>query len=333
MAGRLSAEVLGVLRLLAGFGLGGALPLDFSLTAELLPRRNRGRHLVLLESFWAVGTVTIAALAFALVSTVGWRPLLASSALAALLVLWIRLRVPESPRYLLRAGRPEEARAVLARVAERNDAELPQGELVPPPASEGASGLTALWTRAPWRTTLMLWAAWFAIGLAYYGLFVYLPTIFVDRGLSFVQTYGYTFILALAQIPGYLSAAWLVERWGRRRTLVSYLAASAAFSLLFAFADLLALVVAAACLVSFLLPGRLGGAVRLHARVLPDPAARHGHGLGQRHDAHRRGPGDPLRRLGHRRLAHPGPRHLRQCLRGRIRGGGALGWGDPRARP
>ena len=254
--------MLGVLRLLAGFDLGGALPLDFSLTAELLPRRNRGRHLMLLESFWAVGTVTIAALAFALVPTVGWRPLLASSALAALLVLWIRLRVPESPRYLLRARRPEEARAVLARVAERNDAELPQGELVPPPASEGASGLTALWTRAPWRTTLMLWAAWFAIGLAYYGLFVYLPTIFVDRGLSFVQTYGYTFILALAQIPGYLSAAWLVERWGRRRTLVSYLAASAAFSLLFAFADLLALVVAAACLVSFF---SLGGWAALYA--------------------------------------------------------------------
>lgn len=44
-------EWLAVLRFLTGFGLGGALPLDFSLYAEYLPRENRGRNLVLLESF------------------------------------------------------------------------------------------------------------------------------------------------------------------------------------------------------------------------------------------------------------------------------------------
>ena len=78
------------------------------------------------------------------------------------------------------------------------------------------------------RRTVTLWAAWFLVGLAYYGLFVYLPTIFVGRGFSFLQTYGYSLILAAAQIPGYLTAAWLVERWGRRPTLVTFLAASGA---------------------------------------------------------------------------------------------------------
>jgi MFS transporter, putative metabolite:H+ symporter len=48
-----SALWLGVLRFMTGFGLGGAVPLDFSLFAEYLPRRNRGRWLVILESFWA----------------------------------------------------------------------------------------------------------------------------------------------------------------------------------------------------------------------------------------------------------------------------------------
>jgi putative MFS transporter len=43
-----------VLRALTGFGLGGALPLDFAVYAEYLPSRNRGRNLVL-ESFWALG--------------------------------------------------------------------------------------------------------------------------------------------------------------------------------------------------------------------------------------------------------------------------------------
>ncbi len=244
-----NAEVLFVLRLLTGFGLGGALPLDFSLASEFLPRHNRGRYLVLLESFWAVGTVAIAALALVLVPAFGWRPLLASSAVAALLVLWIRRQVPESPRWLLAAGRPDEARAVLDRVAAENGVTLPAGALAL--RQERPPRFRALWSGDLARRTAMLWAAWFAIGLAYYGLFVYLPTILVERGFSFVQSYGYSLVLAAAQVPGYLSAAWLVERWGRRPTLVAYLLASAAGTFLFAAADALALVVVAACVMSF----------------------------------------------------------------------------------
>src|SRR4051812_32709717 len=83
-----NAWTLVVLRALAGFGLGGALPLDFSLMSEFLPRRNRGRYLVALESFWALGTLAIAIAAYLLVPSYGWRPLLAVSGAAALLVLW-----------------------------------------------------------------------------------------------------------------------------------------------------------------------------------------------------------------------------------------------------
>lgn len=245
-----TAEALVALRFLAGFGLGGALPLDFSLMSEFLPRRNRGRWLVLLESFWAVGTVAVAAVALLIVPTFGWRPLLAVSGVAAFLVFWIRRRVPESPRYLVTAGREEEAGEVLRQVARANDAAVPTEPLAVSTRAPRAK-LAGLWQQDTRRPTLMLWLAWFAIGLAYYGLFVYLPTILVDRGFSFVQTYGYALILAAAQIPGYLSAAWLVEAWGRRRTLVTYLSASGVFTVLFAIAGSTAGIVAAASLMSF----------------------------------------------------------------------------------
>ena len=242
--------VLMALRFGAGFGLGGALPLDFSLMSEFLPRRNRGRWLVLLESFWAVGTVAIAALAYVIIPAHGWRPLLAVSGVAALLVLWIRSRVPESPRYLVTAGRADEAAAVLARVARENGTTAPS-EPLSTPRAESRPGPGALFAPALRRPTLMLWAGWFFIGLAYYGLFVYLPTIFVSRGFSFLQTYGYSLILAAAQVPGYLTAAWLVERWGRKPTLTTFLAASGAFTVLFAVVDSTAAIVVAACLMSF----------------------------------------------------------------------------------
>ena len=96
---------------------GGAVPLDFSLFAEYLPTRNRGRWLVILESFWGVGTVVAAGLAWILVPTLGWRYLLGSSALAGALVFWVRLRIPESPRFLAATGRVDEAEAILGQVA------------------------------------------------------------------------------------------------------------------------------------------------------------------------------------------------------------------------
>jgi putative MFS transporter len=260
--------VLAVLRALTGFGLGGALPLDFSLYAEFLPSRNRGRNLVLLESFWALGTVAAAGLAVLLVPTVGWRPLLASSALAAVLVLWVRYHVPESPRYLMAAGREAEAKRVLAQVAEANGRRLPAGDLAVARGGR-AAGVATLWNRRFRAVTAVLWLAWFAISLGYYGVFTWLPTVLIERGFSFLRTYEYTFLLALAQVPGYLSAAYLIERWGRRATLATYLAASGAFTYLFAVATSTAALVAAGALMSFFSLGAWGALYAYTPEVYP----------------------------------------------------------------
>ena len=216
-------------RVLAGFGLGGAVPLDFSLFAEYLPTRNRGRWLVILESFWGVGTVAAAALAWLLVPTLGWRCLLATSAIAGALMFWVRLRVPESPRYLAATGRVDEAEAILGQVARENGVpERDVPHIVPPADASDKVQIKRLFEGRLARTTVMLWSTWFFIALAYYGLFSWLPKIFAERGLDVVQTYGYVLLLAAAQLPGYFSAAWLVERWGRKRTFVTYLSISAA---------------------------------------------------------------------------------------------------------
>ncbi|WP_219420017.1 MFS transporter [Pseudonocardia nigra] len=247
-----------VLRLLTGFGLGGALPLDFALYAEYLPSRNRGRNLVILESFWAVGTVVAAGLAWVLVPVVGWRPLFATSALAALLVLWIRARIPESPRYLAVSGRADEAQDVIRAVAEYNGRPAPFAAIVAPPPSARV-GVAALFSSSLRRSTVMLWLAWFGIALGYYGLFVWLPTVFVRQGFGFLQSYGYAFLLALAQLPGYFSAAWLIERWGRRPTIVAYLLLSAAGTFLFALAPGTGLLLAGGIAMSAFSLGAWGG--------------------------------------------------------------------------
>jgi len=246
-----------VFRTLTGFGVGGTLPVDYSIFAEYLPRNKRGRYLVYLESFWAIGTIVAAGLAWLVIPRFGWRVLLALSAAPGLIIYFIRRHVPESPRYLLVNGRLEEMRAVLTQVANENGVPVPDLTITVPPRRRGVT-VAALWRRPYARRTLMLWITWFAISLGYYGTFIWLPSIFVGRGFTFLRTYQNVFLMALAQLPGYFSAAYLVERWGRRPTLALYLVMSGVFTYLFAVVTGLTSIVSMAVLMSFFCLGAWG---------------------------------------------------------------------------
>jgi putative MFS transporter len=245
------------LRLLTGVGVGGALPVDYGMFSEYLPPENRGRRLVYLEAFWALGSILAALIAWLVLPNFGWRWMFAVSALPAFILLAVRSGVPESPRYLFSRGRIAEARSVLERVAAANRTSMPEGELVAP-AAKGKTGFASLLAPKLRRTTLLLWLIWFLISIGYYGIFTWLPSWFRTKGFALPSVYLNSFILALAQVPGYFSAAWLIERWGRRWTLGAYLVASGLFAWIFAVAATPASVVASAILLSFFALGAWG---------------------------------------------------------------------------
>jgi len=246
-----------ILRAITGFGVGGTLPVDYSIFAEYLPSKKRGRYLVLLESFWALGTIVAAGLAWLIVPRLGWRWLLGISALPGLVIFFIRRYVPESPRYLFVSGQAQKARQVLEQVARENNVPLPEGELKPSPAAPKGR-IKDLWVPSLLRTTLILWVIWFMMSLGYYGVFTWLPSYFKAKGMALLPVYQNTFILALAQLPGYFSAAYLVEKVGRRRTLGIYMVASGLFTYLFAIATSVSLVVGMAIWMSFFALGAWG---------------------------------------------------------------------------
>src|SRR6202165_4890953 len=107
-----SAAALAVIRFFAGVGLGGELPVASTLVSEFAPKEQRGRTVVLLQSFWAYGTVLAALIGAVVVPTAGWRVALLIGMLPALYVFVIRRSIPESPRYLLAQGRIAEAHEV-----------------------------------------------------------------------------------------------------------------------------------------------------------------------------------------------------------------------------
>jgi putative MFS transporter len=79
----------------------------------------------------------------------------------------------------------------------------------------------------------MLWILWFGIVFSYYGVFTWLPTILDQQFASLTRAFEYVLIITIAQIPGYFSAAYLVERWGRKPTLAVYLLVCAVGALFF----------------------------------------------------------------------------------------------------
>ena len=245
------------LRFLTGVGLGGALAVDTSYLSEHLPTDRRGRYLVYLDAFWPLGNVFAVVLAWVFLSALptggvvalpvvgevaGWRLLFASASFPALLVFVIRSQLRETPYYLARRGDVEAANARIAAIAEENGEEFTPitAESVETESSPGYSRLfeTDLRTR-----TAMIAAAWFAVNFGYYGVFIWLPdtvgaagvvgTVTV-AGATIESVYLYFLLIGLVQFPGYFSAAYLVEKLGRKLTLGSYLVLSGACTFLFA---------------------------------------------------------------------------------------------------
>ena len=227
-------ETLLAARVVAGLGLGGELPVVATLVSEFSPRRARGRMIVLLESFWAYGTVLAGLIAVFVLPQWGWRGAFLVGALPALYVAYLRRALPESPRFLASIGRATEADAIVRRVEREGGGALITVSRVqaPPPATRRATPRD-LFSGVLARRTAMLWLLWFGIVFTYYGIFLYLPSLLAARGLSVVRSNEFFFLSTIAQIPGYFSAAFLVERWGRKPTLVLYLLGTAASAFLF----------------------------------------------------------------------------------------------------
>jgi putative MFS transporter len=268
-----------VFRFATGVGVGGTLPVDYTMMAEFLPSDRRGRWLVLLESFWAVGTVLLAVLALLALrwGDNAWRVIFLVTGLPALVGIVLRLSVPESPMYLNRSGASEQARAVLERIARVNGRTAP----IPPLAPEIAvkQSLFALFSGKLRRRSLALFAAWALISIAYYGVFVYLPVKLGAAGFGFMRGQEFLILLAAVQLPGFALAAYGVERWGRKPTLIGFLLLSAAGCMLYSLGSTTAVVVGSTLLMSFALLGTWGALYAFTPEVYPTDLRASGMGM------------------------------------------------------
>lgn len=294
-----SLVVLMAFRFIVGLGLGAELPVASTLISEFSPRAVRGRMVVALEAFWALGWIIAAMIGTFVVgaSADGWRWALALGCLPALYSVVIRQGMPESVRFLETRGEHEKAEKIVRNFEDSPEVRVrreARAQSADPSAdtSAGIDGIESsdnhgngsargadepsaaadvrgIWS-SPLRTrTAALWTMWFCINFSYYGAFIWIPSLLHAEGFTLVKSFTFTLIMTLAQLPGYAVAAFLIERWGRHRTLAAFLVGSALAAGVYGLATSEWQIITAGCALSFFNLGAWGALYAIGPELYP----------------------------------------------------------------
>ena len=224
MTGARSIAVLAALRMLAGVGLGGAMPNAAALTAEYVPVQQRALAVTMTIVCVPLGGTLAGLLAIPVLPAIGWRGLFVIGGitpLVAILVLWRVM--PESPRFL--AHHPDrwpELRRLLRRIGHPTDDAT--AFAVTSTTSHRAPVL-ALFAPAFRTDTIALWVAFFSCLLCVYMGFSWLPSILTAAG--FGSSVGSTSITLfnLGGVAGAIFGGMTIRRLGSRATMLTMAAA------------------------------------------------------------------------------------------------------------
>lgn len=241
-----------ILRFFVGAGLGGELPVASTLVSENVPFKSRGRIVVLLESFWAGGWILAAVISYFIIPSWGWRVALLISALPAFYALYLRYGLKES---MVVWNKKIKKQPLLK------------------------ENLLNLWNSHYYKTTIMLWIVWFMVVFSYYGMFLWLPSVVILKGYGLMHSFGYTLIMTLAQLPGYFVAAWLIEKWGRKWVLTTFLVGTAISAVGFGSASTLISLLLFGILLSFFNLGAWGALYAYSPEQYPTSVRASGTGI------------------------------------------------------
>lgn len=204
-----TATQLMVCRVLLGLGMGGEWACGAALVAETWPAHKRGKALALVQSAWAVGYALGAAVVGLVMPRFGWRAVFFAGILPALISLWVRreLREPEAWR-------------------QERTSEVRFGQLF-----RGTFGYSMLVCATMNAAALFGWWGLFT----WLPRFLSMPTAEGGRGLSIVQTSGWTIVMQTGTFLGYIGFGFLADRFSRKHTYIGFLLIAALLVPAFAF--------------------------------------------------------------------------------------------------
>jgi putative MFS transporter len=228
VAAQTDAFGLNLWRLVSGIGLGVEIVTIGAYLSELAPKGIRGRAFAVNQAIGFVCVPVASFLAFVLVPATpfgidGWRWVVLIGALAAPVIVFLRRGLPESPRWLAKHGRLDEADRVLSSIEARVEAEY--GKPLPPPGPEEpispASGFVDLWVPGVRGRVILMSVFNIFQTIGFYGFSNWVPSLLVKQGITISTSLGYTTLIALAAPIGPLIGFFLGDRFERKWIIVA----------------------------------------------------------------------------------------------------------------
>jgi MFS transporter, putative metabolite:H+ symporter len=259
MALQSSPEGLILWRFITGIGVGIEIVTIDSYVTELVPQHMRGRAMAFNQAVMFAAAPAAAILSYWLVPTTlagieGWRWVVLFGAAGALIVWFIRLAVPESPRWLASHGHVERGDSVVRKMEEI--AERQSGRALPPPSPavelpvHRRASLAELW-QPPYRSRLIMLIVFnFCQAIGYYGFANWVPTLLIGQGITVTKSLLYSFIIAIALPSGPLLAMLVADKVQRKWLIVGSAFAVIVFGLMFAQMKTVAPLIALGVLIS-----------------------------------------------------------------------------------
>ncbi len=216
-----SMQVLILLRFIIGIGLGAENVVGHSTMAEFVPPQVRGKWLGGMSVFVVSGLPAAGLIGTLIIPRFGWRAMFVLGGVGALVVWYLRKALPESPRWLESAGRGEEAEAILQSI--EREASFGRGPLPPPeaaPASKPSRKLASLLSPTLLPRMFVGCVTMIVINTLIFGFVTWLPTFFVQQGLSIVRSLGYALVMSFGAPIGAAIGAFTSDAWGRKPTII-----------------------------------------------------------------------------------------------------------------
>ena len=229
------------IRFVMGIGMGAEYVMGYGLVTEFVPPGKRGRYIGLLGLIAGAGVFTSSLVGMMVIPSLGWRAMFVIGGLGTLWVWWLRRHLPESPRWLERVGRTEEADAVVRQI-ESEAGVAPFVAPVRPAVQKSASSprqvsFAVLFSKAVIGRTLMAIMLNVVCLFGSYSLTGWMPTFFVQQGMSVTKSLGFNTAMMAGFLAGPLICALLSDRIGRRWGIVVFGIICAALGAIYPFLE------------------------------------------------------------------------------------------------
>jgi putative MFS transporter len=258
MAFQTSGFAVDLWRFIAGVGIGIELVTIDTYVSELVPRSHRGRAYAYNQFLQFLAVPLVAFLAWVLVPDTplgldGWRWVVLIGSAGAIFIWFIRLSLPESPRWLARHGQLADAERVVSGI--ENRVAMESGGTLPPPGppqrdEAGAGTFAEIWQPPYDRRAILMSVFNFFQTFGYYGFAAWVPTLLIAKGIKITTSLEYSFIIAIANPIGPLLGTLIADRIERKWQICLGAVGIGVFGMLFANATAPALLILLGVLVT-----------------------------------------------------------------------------------